>query len=264
MMAIGATRWNDLRPRLLSGLVMAAGGAAAVWLGGLWFALLVVGAVAIMGWELALMMGCGPRRSPLVGAALGASTAAAVWAAAPGLLVLALVPLLGGALRVRRDGVVFILYGALIVVAGYLLTVFLAAYGALWILWLLLVVVATDIFGYFAGRTIGGPKLWPRLSPKKTWSGTVAGWIAAAGVAGLFVAFTRAGPALVIVSVAASAAAQAGDMAESAIKRRMGEKDSSRLIPGHGGLLDRFDRVLGAVMMMLLVTQAIMVPVVRL
>jgi phosphatidate cytidylyltransferase len=93
---------------------------------------------------------------------------------------------------------------------------------------------------------IGGPKLWPRVSPKKTWSGTVAGWVGATVVAILFAGATNAGFGLIGVSIAVSMASQIGDIAESAIKRRSGVKDSSNLIPGHGGLLDRFDGMLGA------------------
>jgi phosphatidate cytidylyltransferase len=111
---------------------------------------------------------------------------------------------------------------------------------------------------------IGGPKFWPAISPKKTWSGTVAGWIAAAVVGMVFLRFTTAGPDLPWISAALSLASQMGDIAESAIKRRMGVKDSSHLIPGHGGLLDRFDGLLGASLLMLLVALIVIVPEVRL
>ena len=89
--------------------------------------------------------------------------------------------------------------------------------------------MATDVAGYFAGRIIGGPKFWPAVSPKKTWSGTAAGWIAAA-IVGLFFAPHLPGPT-VLLSVVLSFASQMGDAAESALKRRTGVKDSSNLIP---------------------------------
>jgi phosphatidate cytidylyltransferase len=133
-----------------------------------------------------------------------------------------------------------------------------------WLIWLVLVVVVTDIAGYFAGRIIGGPKFWPAVSPKKTWSGTIAGWVCAAIVGMVFLRFTTAGPDLPWISAALSLASQLGDIAESAIKRRMGVKDSSHLIPGHGGLLDRFDGLLGASLLMLLVALIVIVPEVRL
>jgi phosphatidate cytidylyltransferase len=119
--------------------------------------------------------------------------------------------------------------------------------GLGWALWLVTVVVATDVAGYFAGRLIGGPKFWPRISPKKTWSGTAAGWVAAAIVGLIFSGgMTQAGWVLIPLSVAVSFASQMGDIAQSAAKRRKGIKDSSNLIPGHGGVFDRFDGMLGA------------------
>ncbi len=115
-------------------------------------------------------------------------------------------------------------------------------------LWLVGVVVASDIGGYFAGRIFGGPKLWPAISPKKTWSGTLGGWGLALGVG--FVYWLSGGPvfffAALLFSVLLAMAAQAGDLFESWLKRKAGIKDSSQLIPGHGGLLDRFDGLLAA------------------
>ena len=99
-------------------------------------------------------------------------------------------------------------------------------------LWLVLLVAATDILGYFAGRILGGPKFWPRVSPKKTWSGTVAGWIGAALIGWVFMARTGSGVELIAISVALSMASQMGDIAESAIKRHVGVKDSSTCCPG--------------------------------
>ncbi|MDP5349564.1 MAG: phosphatidate cytidylyltransferase, partial [Paracoccaceae bacterium] len=124
--------------------------------------------------------------------------------------------------------------------------------GLTWLIWLVLVVVVTDVAGYFAGRMIGGPKFWPAISPKKTWSGTVAGWIGAGALGLAFQPLTGAGATLVLISMIASFASQMGDIAESAVKRRTGVKDSSSLIPGHGGVLDRFDGLLGASLLVLL------------
>jgi phosphatidate cytidylyltransferase len=111
------------------------------------------------------------------------------------------------------------------------------------------VVWVTDIAAYFAGRMIGGPKLWPRVSPKKTWSGAVVGTIAAVA-AGLAVVAVVAGaqpwPALAAVCLVLSIASQAGDLAESALKRRFGAKDAGKLILGHGGLMDRLDGFIAA------------------
>ena len=115
---------------------------------------------------------------------------------------------------------------------------------------LLAIVVVTDVAGYFAGKSIGGPKFWPRISPKKTWSGVVAGWIAAGCVGAFAFATGSHGPLFILTAMIMSFGSQLGDIAESALKRRAGVKDSSNLIPGHGGVLDRFDGVVGAAMVL--------------
>lgn len=114
----------------------------------------------------------------------------------------------------------------------------------------LLVVWATDIGGYFAGRGIGGPKLWARVSPKKTWAGAIGGLLGSLAVAGTFAA-TGAGKMGPLLALGAflSVISQLGDLFESAVKRRFGVKDSSHIIPGHGGLLDRLDGFVAAVVL---------------
>ncbi|THD62804.1 MAG: phosphatidate cytidylyltransferase [Bradyrhizobium sp.] len=114
----------------------------------------------------------------------------------------------------------------------------------------LLVVWATDTGGYFAGRGIGGPKLWVRVSPKKTWAGAVGGFVASLVVAAGFAAFGlgKTGPLLLLGAVL-SIVSQLGDLFESAVKRRFGVKDSSHIIPGHGGLLDRLDGFVAAIVL---------------
>jgi phosphatidate cytidylyltransferase len=123
-------------------------------------------------------------------------------------------------------------------------------YGFAALMLVLLVVWVTDIGGYFAGRGIGGPKLWPRVSPKKTWAGAIGGFAASLAVAGGFAAFglSKTGP-LLLLSAVLSMASQLGDLFESAVKRRFGVKDSSHIIPGHGGLLDRLDGFVAAVVL---------------
>lgn len=115
--------------------------------------------------------------------------------------------------------------------------------GLVAVLFLCAVVWATDILAYFTGRAFGGPKLWPRVSPNKTWSGAIGGALGGT-VAGVVVAALAGLPALGFVGGLAlllSVVSQLGDLAESAAKRLFGVKDASRLIPGHGGLLDRLD-----------------------
>lgn len=122
------------------------------------------------------------------------------------------------------------------------------------LVFVLLIVWATDIGGYFAGRGIGGPKLWPRVSPNKTWAGAVGGFAGSLAVAGGFVA-SGLGKALPLLALAGvlSVAGQLGDLFESAVKRRFGVKDSSHLIPGHGGLMDRLDGLVAALVLAVIV-----------
>jgi phosphatidate cytidylyltransferase len=123
-----------------------------------------------------------------------------------------------------------------------------AALGFVAIVFLFAIVWSTDVFAYFAGRALGGPKLMPAVSPKKTWSGAAGGTLGAlvAGLivvmaAGLQITFAVAAVALFL-----SVVSQLGDLLESAIKRHFGAKDSSQLLPGHGGLMDRLDGFLTA------------------
>jgi phosphatidate cytidylyltransferase len=118
------------------------------------------------------------------------------------------------------------------------------------LIFLLLIVWVTDSGGYFAGRGIGGPKLWPQVSPKKTWAGAVGGFAASLAVGYGFAAFDlgRTVPLLVAAAIL-SVASQLGDLFESAVKRRFGVKDSSHIIPGHGGLMDRLDGFVAAVVL---------------
>jgi phosphatidate cytidylyltransferase len=121
-------------------------------------------------------------------------------------------------------------------------------FGFAALMFVLLVVWGTDIGGYFAGRLIGGPKLWPRVSPKKTWAGAIGGFAASLGVAvGFAVCGVGKAVSLLLLGAVLSVAAQLGDLFESAVKRRFGVKDSSHLIPGHGGLMDRLDGFVAAI-----------------
>src|SRR5262249_50499974 len=122
------------------------------------------------------------------------------------------------------------------------------ALGFIALIFLFAVVWVTDIAAYFAGRAIGGPKLWVAVSPNKTWSGALGGALGAvaAALAVCWAAGLDLAPKLAFVALALSVASQAGDLLESAIKRHFGAKDASHLIPGHGGLMDRLDGFLTA------------------
>ena len=263
-MTAASGKFADLATRLGSGAVLAGVGIAAIWAGGLWFQALAVAAAAIMTWELARMLAPADAAGAyaLAALALAALVVAHLLPGTWGLVPLVLPGLAALALR-RHGALIFAAYGTAVLVAAYGLVVFRDGYGGLWLGWLVAVVVVTDIAGYFAGRLIGGPKFWPAVSPKKTWSGIVAGWIGGALVGLAFLGFTTAGRDLPWISAALAFASQMGDAAESAIKRHAGVKDASQLIPGHGGLLDRFDALLGGALFMLIVSFFVVVPVAR-
>jgi len=244
-----AARWADLRTRMTSAAIMLGVGALEIWLGGPSFVALVVVLSAVMIWELSMVTA--PAQPGVALALAGLAAAALLLAvgfphrAAAGVLAL---PALGLLLTPRRDPAVAAGFGLAVVVAGFGLITLRHDQGGMIILWVVGIVVASDVMGYFAGRLIGGPKFWPAISPKKTWSGTVAGWLAAAMVGLGFVLAGAAGWALVALSPLVAVAGQMGDICESWIKRRAGVKDASGLIPGHGGVMDRFDAMTGAVL----------------
>jgi phosphatidate cytidylyltransferase len=246
--------------RLASAAALAPPALACVWFGGVWFAALVIAAAAVMGWEWAR----------LTGHSTAATTAVMILAAALPSLELA-----------RGNGDVALLLVVVGVIAVALSarggsTTGWAAFGTAWIalpclaclwlergagpaavLWLFVTVWATDTGAFVAGRTIGGPRLAPAWSPNKTWAGVAGGLVAAAAVtwAAAWVVGATA-LALVPAGMLISLASQAGDLAESMAKRRFGVKDSSHLIPGHGGFLDRLDGMLAAAAMEWVLTYA--------
>ncbi len=252
-------RWDDLVTRLASGGAVAAVGLGLMWLGGLWFAGLCAVAAGIMVWELARMLGAAREALPLA-----VFSGAAIFAGAflPPALVLPLImlPAVAGLPRLGAHRAAWGAFTVAILLAAFGLMVLRDDHGFVWVAWLVCVVIASDVAGYFAGRAIGGPKFWPKVSPKKTWAGTIAGWIAAAVVGVAFMTATAAGAGIVGISVAVAMAGQLGDIAESALKRKSGIKDSSNLIPGHGGLFDRFDALLGASVFLLAVGQIVDFP----
>jgi phosphatidate cytidylyltransferase len=258
-----AGNWEDLKVRLMSGAVMAVIGIAAIIAGGVWFQMLAVFVTAVMVWECWTMIrGASPTSGMLLVAGVSSILSAQVFGGALNYEFLGLfliVPIIG-AIILKRERITFFIFAFALQIAGYGLVHFRIEFGFTWLLWLVSIVVVTDIAGYFAGKSLGGPKFWPAVSPKKTWSGTIGGWVGAALVGVIFTMFTNAGWTIILLSVVISFAGQMGDIAESALKRRQGVKDSSALIPGHGGLFDRFDALLGASLFMLLVAVAFNVP----
>ena len=254
-------KWDDLTVRLTSSAAMVVIGAIGVILGGVWFQMLVVFVTAVMVWELWMMIRPKEPTSGMLLAALVASVLSGQLAAgsAWGMLLFLVVPVIG-VTRLKTEAKTFFIFALGIQLAGWGLVHFRDDFGFTWLLWLMSVVIVTDIFGYFAGKSLGGPKFWPKISPKKTWSGTIAGWIGAGLVGACFMLFTDAGLWIIPISMVLSFAGQMGDIGESALKRRMGVKDSSTLIPGHGGLFDRFDALLGAALFLLLLADVFGVP----
>ena len=246
--------FSDLRARVLSAVAMIALAALALWAGGLVFAVLAILVSGLMGWELYRMTVPEAPQGRAEAHGVAAAVLVAVfsftwggWVSASGLVLGAILL----AARVPRDRWIFGAYLTLILLAGHGFIVLRGELGLGWMLWLVAVVIASDTAGYFAGRILGGPKFWPRVSPKKTWSGTLAGWILAAAVGWGFVGPLGAGWGLVLMSALLAFAGQMGDIAESAIKRHRGVKDSSALIPGHGGVLDRFDALIAVAVLAL-------------
>lgn len=257
-----SSKWSDLGTRVLSAGVIIGLALAALYGGALVWSIFVLVIYVLMLRELAKL--CEPEIStsrrwgiallPVVVLVLallmqkaGPSRAEEIWDIYRlGILraaLVVLVPIAVG-LFVLRDGHrTWLAYGTMLAVAALSLDFGHAVIGPRSILILVGIVVISDVLGYFAGRLLGGPKFWPRVSPKKTWSGTVAGWIGA----GIFGAFF--GPLVWPMSAGLAAGAavilafagQMGDITESWMKRRAGVKDSSTLIPGHGGVLDRLD-----------------------
>ncbi|MFT4098123.1 MAG: CDP-archaeol synthase [Rhodoblastus sp.] len=269
MAAPKGPNFSDLRTRVISALVMVAAAVGALVWGGAPFVLFWLAAAIAMNWEWQKLVG-EERRLPRVVLGGAALAVACAFAAQNGPDI-ALFVLIAGALGVGAmaapglrlwAGAGVFYAGALIVSIAIIRPPFLAIleppYNLRAILWLFAVVWGTDVMAYFGGRLIGGPKLWPRVSAGKTWSGTLVG-IFSGALLGLAVAAIKpAGPVavlpLILVGLAAGAAAQAGDLLESSVKRRFGVKDSSQLIPGHGGVMDRLDGFVAAALFVALLS----------
>jgi phosphatidate cytidylyltransferase len=240
---------GDLKTRAASAVVLAAIAIAGVWLGGVWMAIVAAAAAAIVHWEwTGITGGRVASAAPFAAAVIVATLAAGlgqVWAA----LIIAAVAAAASLATTRTlwppAGVIY----AAALGIGLVVLRTAPELGALSVIFLFAVVWATDTGAYFAGRFIGGPKLAPVVSPKKTWSGAVGGLIAAL-IAGLAVVAATSevvvSLGIAVVAIVLSIASQVGDLFESWVKRRFDVKDASHLIPGHGGLMDRVDGLIFA------------------
>lgn len=258
---VPALKDTGLRARVLSALVLIPTALAAVMFGAPFFDLLVAAAGMLMAWEWTRLCSggrVGPAGIVAIATAAAAVVTSYLFGAERALLVVAggaAAAALVAAITRQRPGWMGLgtLYASLPCVA----ILWLRAdpdFGLLTILWLLALVWAIDVGAYVVGRNVGGPKLAPVISPKKTWSGLAGGVFAAAivgGVAGLLIGGAAPLP-LALASAILALVEQAGDLGESAVKRRFGAKDSSGLIPGHGGLLDRIDGLVAVVVVVAL------------
>ncbi len=253
--------WEDLAPRILSGIAIAAVGLGALWAGDVWIKGFAALAAAVMLWELARMgLPDRPGQALVIGGFGAAMLTLVFWQHDPYWMLLLTAPPLILFLRGPRDRAATGLAAAVILAACYGIVALRIGLGWPFVLWLAALVAAVDTLGYFGGRLIGGPKFWPAVSPKKTWSGTLAGWVGAAGVGGIAWGLGDAPGWIVPFSALVGFAGQLGDIGESAIKRRAGVKDASDILPGHGGLMDRFDGMAGAVVFLFLWAQAFRLP----
>jgi phosphatidate cytidylyltransferase len=254
--------WTNLRVRVVSATVLVPTVVAAVWFGGVWFLGLIAVGVALLAREWAMMSA---KRTPVgVASVISVAVLVAVIAAYRDHYYLTWPLVLGGALAAaliargaverRADAA----YGVVYIAPACIAMVWLreGPAGLSWVLLMFTVTWFADIFAFVVGSILKGPKLWPRFSPNKTWSGFFGGLVAA-GFGGVFIKLlAELLPALPPIEIGWSVVAATGflgglatmmgDLWESMLKRRFGVKDSGDLIPGHGGLLDRVDGLMFA------------------
>jgi phosphatidate cytidylyltransferase len=256
--ARGETGWadrlgGDFRARLFSGVAMGAVALLLTLAGVIPFAILVVIVAIVVAWEWGRLVHGNDERTILavhIGTTAAAGVLAALGYVGLGLLTLPIGAILATVLSLGRNSV----YSAL--------GVFYTGFPAVSLIWLrsdlslgllatifvIAVVVVTDTAAFVSGRLLKGPLLWERVSPKKTWAGLVGGVVASALLGALFwfaVPYASA-PRLAAAGAVLAVVAQVGDLAESALKRRFGAKDTSAIIPGHGGVMDRVDGLIAA------------------
>jgi phosphatidate cytidylyltransferase len=262
----GGMPWlsSNLKLRIISGAVLAAVAFALTYAGALPFALLVLVCALVISWEwgrlvrgttfdLGFFVHAGAVTAAIVLAAAGyAALALAVLAIAAITLI---PPYVGRGARLSALGVFYV--GLPAVALLWLRSD--EPFGFTAVLFVFLVVWSSDTAAYAAGRSIGGPKLWPRVSPNKTWAGLIGALAAGAAAGAVFALLEPEADVvrLILLGVGLALVAQAGDLAESALKRLFNLKDASDLIPGHGGFMDRMDSVIAAAVAAALLALAI-------
>lgn len=253
-----AFKAGDIGVRVASAVVLAPAAVLAIWAGGLWFLGLILLACALLSVEWSMMSAAKAWR--VMAGAVAFGLVAGVVAAHAQQLSLAFVMLVFGAVaaglfaRNRGQEALDAAYGVLYLGWPAVLLIWLrdvdTSSGLAWTVFAFAIAWSADIMAYLAGSLVGGPKLWPRFSPNKTWAGFIGG-LAAGTIAGASLAtFLNMGISPLwgaVLGLATALATMAGDLWESALKRRYGVKDAGKLIPGHGGLLDRVDGLMFAV-----------------
>ena len=244
------SNWHDLRLRLISGVILLLISIFCIYYGSFLFTFFIIALVGVMHWELGKML------SPMSVQALWFSaflstivtfcllvSESVFWSI---LILLVNFYFQKNFFHHSRNFGAF--YSLAVIICGIIFYKVRLELGLYHTSWLIGIVVVTDTAGYLIGRIIGGPKVFPRVSPNKTWSGVLAGWLAVGFFSWLFVeniAPQNLFIKFIAISIILSVSAQIGDMIQSHLKRRSHTKDSSGLLPGHGGFMDRFDGFVG-------------------
>ena len=258
-----AVSGTSLNSRVISALILAPLVAGAIYIGSPVYDLLVLAAIVVMAWEWRRL--CAAQHFDTAGIIMTIAVVGATgltWFQQVGLAVLLVA---AGALIVfcmiagsEGKSSIWTIAGLLAVGLTGISLILIRRIGDDWsvTMWLLVAVWATDINAFFVGRSIGGPKLAPKISPGKTWSGLIGGIVGAVGWSVIWALWTGVEQVGTVALLGAAIAifAQLGDLGVSRVKRRYGVKDTGTLIPGHGGLLDRVDGIMGAVPVAILCT----------
>ena len=243
--------WYDLRLRLISASFLLIISAFCIYFGNYLFTLFIISLVGVMHWELGKMLSPMSVQAMWFSAFLSMLSTLCLLASDsflwPILILLMNFHFQKNFFHHSRYFGAF--YSLAVIVCGIIFYRVRLEFGLYHTVWLIGIVVVTDTAGYLIGRIIGGPKVFPRISPKKTWAGVLAGWFAVGLFSWSFV--ENVAPQslfikFVSISIILSVSAQLGDMIQSQLKRRSDVKDSSGLLPGHGGFMDRFDGFVGA------------------
>ena len=250
-MSVMNSNWHDLQLRLISASLLLIVSVFCIYFGSYLFTFFVISLVGVMHWELGKMLSPLSRQAMWFSATL--STLATFFLLKTETLILPIIILLVNFYFQKNffhhNRMFGAFYSLAVIICGIIFYRIRLEFGLYHTFWLIGVVVFTDTAGYLIGRVIGGPKVFPRISPKKTWSGVLAGWFAVALFSWSFVeniAPQNLFVKFVSISIILSVSAQIGDMIQSHLKRRSDVKDSSTLLPGHGGFMDRFDGFVGA------------------